>query len=126
MSESKESKTLETRLDVNLKLPKLVSPKINSNGHREMQSCDYRCIIGCLNYLALTSRPNVAHAANLLRYFHEESERRRWNGAKRCLCYLKKTKSVKMNIRKNEKLELTTFSDPDWAGKIDNRKSTGG
>ena len=37
-----ESKTLETPLDVSLKLSKLDSPEIGSNEHREMQSCDYR------------------------------------------------------------------------------------
>ena len=59
-----ESKTLETPLDVNLKLSKLESPEIGCNEHREMQSCDYRVIVGCLIYLALTSKPDIAHAAN--------------------------------------------------------------
>ena len=31
-----------------------------------------------------------------------------------------------MIFRKSEKLELTGFSDSDWAGNIDNRKSTSG
>ena len=31
-----------------------------------------------------------------------------------------------MIFRKSEKLELTGFSDSDWAGNIDNRRSTGG
>ena len=50
-----ESKTLETPLDVSLKLSKLDSPEIGSNEHREMQSCGYRVRLGCLIYLALTS-----------------------------------------------------------------------
>ena len=64
-----ESKTLETPLDVSLKLSKLDSLEIGSNEHREMQSCDYRGIVGCLNHLTLTSRPDIAHAANLLSSF---------------------------------------------------------
>ena len=31
-----------------------------------------------------------------------------------------------MDFRKSEKLELTGFSDSDWAGNIENRKSTSG
>ena len=31
-----------------------------------------------------------------------------------------------MVFRKSEKLELTGFSDSDWAGNIDNRKSKSG
>ena len=121
-----EPKTLETPLDVSLKLSKLDSPEIGSNEHREMQSCDYRGIVGCLNYLALTSRPDIAHAANLLSSFVENPGRQHWNAAKGCLRYLKGTKSEKMIFRKSEKLELTGFSDSDWAGNIDNRKSTSG
>ena len=121
-----ESKTLETPLDVSLKLSKLDSPEIGSNEHREMQSCDYRRIVGCLNYLSLTSRPDIAHAANLLSSFVENPGRRHWNAAKGCLRYLKGTKSEKMLFRKNEKLELTGFSDSDWAGNTDIRKSTSG
>ena len=118
-----ESKTLETPSDVSLNLSKLDSPEIGSNEHREMQSCDYRGIVGCL---ALTSRPDIAHAANILSSFVENPGRRLWNAAKGCLRYLKGTKSEKMVFRKSKKLELTGFSDSDWAGNIDNRKSTNG
>ena len=47
-----ESKILETPLDVSLKLSKLDSPELGSIEHRKMQSCDYRVLVGCLNYLA--------------------------------------------------------------------------
>ena len=106
-----ESKTLETPLDASLKLSKLDSPEIGSNGHREVQSCDYRGIGGCLNYLALTSRPDIAHAANLLSSFLQNPGKRHWNAAKGCLRYLKGTKSEQMSFRKSEKLELTGFLD---------------
>ena len=64
-----KSKTPETPLDVSLKLSKLDSPETGSNEHREMQSCDYRAIVACLNCFALTSRPGIANAANLLSSF---------------------------------------------------------
>ena len=121
-----ESKTLETPLYVSLKLSKFDSPEKGSNEHREMQSCDYRGIVGCLNYLALKSRPDIANAANLLSFFVQNLRKRHWNAAKGCLRYLKGTKSEKMVFSKTEKLELSGFSDPDWAGNIDNRKSTNG
>ena len=71
-----ESKTLETPLDVSLKLSKLDSSELGSIEYREMQSCEYRRIVGCLNYLALTSRPDTAHAANLLCSFVQNPGRR--------------------------------------------------
>ena len=91
-----------------------------------MQSCDYRGLVGCLNYLALASRPDIVHAANSLSSFVQNLGKRHWNAAKGCLRYLKGTKSEKMVFRKSEKLELTRFCDSDWAGNIDNRKSTSG
>ena len=121
-----ESKTLETPLDVSLKLSKLDSPEIGSNGDRELQSCNFRGIVGCMSYLALTSRQDIAHAANLLSSFVQNPGKRYWNAAKVCLHYLKGTKSEKMVFRKSEKLELTGFSDSDWPGNMDNRKSTSG
>ena len=54
-----------------------------------MQSCDYKGIVGSLNYLALTSRPDIAHAANLLGSFVQNPGRRHCNAAKGCLRYLK-------------------------------------
>ena len=91
-----------------------------------MQSCDHRCIVGCLNYLALTSRPDIAHAASLLSSFVQNPGKRHWNAAKGCLRYLKRTESKKMVFRKSEILELTGISDSDWAGNIEYRKSKSG
>ena len=98
-----ESKTLETPLDVSLKLSKLDSPELGSNEHRNMQSCDYRGIVGCLN-------SEIAHAANLLSSFVQNPGKQRWNTAKGCLRYLKMTKSEEVVFRNIEKLELTGFS----------------
>ena len=63
--------------------------------------------MGCLNVLALTRSPDIAHAANLLSCFVENSGRRDGNAAKVCLHYLKGTKLEKMIFRKSEKVKLT-------------------
>ena len=118
------SKTMETSLDMRLKPSKLDAPERGSNEHGEMQSCDYRVVIRRLNYLAITRRPEIAHAANLLNSFVQNPEKRYWNATREYLHYLKGTKSEKMGFRKSEKLELTGFSDSGWAGNIDNRKIT--
>ena len=66
-----------------------------------MQSCDYWGLVGCLNYLPLTSRPDIAHAAFLLISFVQNPGNRHWNAAKECLRYLKGTKSEKMVFRES-------------------------
>ena len=91
-----------------------------------MQSCDYRGIVECLNYLALTTRPDIAHTANILSSFVENPGNKHWNAAKACLRYLKGTESEKLICRKCDKLDLKDFSDSDWAGNLDSRKITSG
>ena len=45
---------------------------------------------------------------------------------KRIMRYLKGTKEFGLYYKKNEKFELRTYIDADWAGNIDDRKSTSG
>ena len=91
-----------------------------------MQSCNYRGIIGCLNCLALTTRPDIAHTANILSSFVENPGNKHWNAAKAGLRYLKGTKSEKLFYRKCDKLDLKGFSDSDWTGNLNSRKSASG
>ena len=67
-------------------------------------------------------RPDIARADKLLTFLGW----RHWKAAKGYLRYLKGTKSEKVIFRKSEKLELRGLPDPNWAGNIDNRKSTSG
>ena len=46
-----------------------------------MLSCDKRGIVGCLNYLALTTRPDIAHRANTLSLFVENPMKERWRAS---------------------------------------------
>ena len=44
-----DGRTLETPLDVSSKLSKLEPPNIGSKEYQELQSCDYKEIVRCLN-----------------------------------------------------------------------------
>ena len=91
-----DCRTLEKCLDVSSKLSKLDSPKIGSKEYQDMQSCDYRGKVGCLKYLALSTRPNIAQKANFLSSLEEIPGNKHRNAAKSCLRYLKGTKSEKL------------------------------
>ena len=45
---------------------------------------------------------------------------------KRIMRYLKGTKDYGLYYKKNEKFELRAYTDVDWDGNIDDRKSTSG
>ena len=83
-----------------------------------MQKYDYRGLVGCLNYLALSSRPDIC--------FVENPGEKHWKAGKNCLRYLLGTKSSTLVFRRDKTLNHVSYSDADWAGNIDNRRSTSG
>jgi hypothetical protein len=49
-----------------------------------------------------------------------------WAAVKRILRYLKACTKIDLKIVKNNSLLVSAFSDADWAGCLDDRRSTGG
>jgi hypothetical protein len=85
----------------------------------------YCSIVGALQYLTLT-RPDIAFAVNkVCQYLHNPTSTH-WTTVKRILRYLKHTMGIGLNIRNSSSTLVSAFSDVDWAGCFDDRKSTGG
>ena len=92
-----------------------------------MKYFDFRNLVGCLNYLACSIRPDIAFQANFLCSFFENSGEKHWKAGKRVLGYFKgSSKSKSLDFRRGDKLTLECFSDADWVGNLDYRKSTSG
>ena len=83
-------------------------------------------MIGCPYYLALSSRPDICFAAKALSSFDENPGENPWKAALRVLRYLRGTMNQILTFRKTHVLDLLNFSDADWSGNIDNRRSTSG
>jgi hypothetical protein len=49
-----------------------------------------------------------------------------WTDVKRILRYVKNALDVGLNITKSRSNALSAFSNADWAGSVDDRRSTGG
>jgi histone deacetylase 1/2 len=85
----------------------------------------YRSIVGALQYLTLT-RPDLAFAVNkVCQYLHSPTTVH-WTTVKRILRYVRGTSDVGLKITRSPSMLLSGFSDADWAGDIDDRRSTGG
>ena len=121
-----EAKPITTPIGENEKLTKEDCPLEGSIEQENMKKCDYRGPVGCLNYRALSSRPDICFAANLLSSFVENPGEKHWKAGKNCLRYLLGTKSLPLVYRRDKALNLVSYSDADWAGNIDNRRSTSG
>jgi histone deacetylase 1/2 len=85
----------------------------------------YGSIVGALQYLTLT-RPDLAFAINkVCQYLHSPTTTH-WIAVKRILRYVKGTSDFGLKITKSPIMVLSGFSDADWAGDVDDRRSTGG
>ena len=122
-----ECKPIGTPGVSNAKLSRADSPEADSEDHREMAKYDYRGLVGCLNYLSTTTRPDVAYMAHLLsRYLHNPGKSH-WIAAKHVLRYLQATKKQELVYRRTgDDIDLHAYSDSDYAGDVDTRRSTSG
>ena len=91
--------------------------------------CDYlpyQSLIGSLNYLAVATRPDIAHAVSFLSQFNTCFNHTHYNAAKRVLRYLKGTVSLGLCFKKVAHPRLVCYSDSDWANcPVDRRSYTG-
>ena len=85
----------------------------------------YKSLVGCLRYLTCT-RPDILFGVGLISRFMEVPKTSHLNVAKRILRYIKGTIEYGMFYSSSKKLELIGYSDSDWAGSYDDRKSTTG
>jgi hypothetical protein len=82
-------------------------------------------IIDALQYLTFT-RPNICYVVNKVCQFMHAPTENLWNAVKRILRYLKGKSSFGLHLTRGSSLSIHGFTDADWAGSIDNQKSTGG
>jgi histone deacetylase 1/2 len=104
------------------------SEKLSKEDGTLLSSADatyYRSKVGALQYLTLT-RPDLAFAVNKVCQFLHNPTTVHWTTVKRILRYIKGTIDIGLKIIKSVSLVMSAFSDADWAGSIDDRRSTGG
>jgi hypothetical protein len=95
------------------------------DGSKEVNGTMYRQMVGSLNYLT-TTIPNIAYYVSVLSYFMVKSHESHWNVAKAVLRYLKGTLDYGVKYTNASDVELTGYSDSDWAGNPDDQISTTG
>jgi hypothetical protein len=86
---------------------------------------NYRSVVGELQYLTLT-RSDISFSVNKVCQFLHAPTTAHWSAVKRILRYLHGTCGLGILSRRSSSLLLSAFSDADWAGNVDDRRSTGG
>jgi len=85
----------------------------------------FRSTVGALQYLCIT-RPDISFCVNKLAQFMHNPTDLHWQAVKRLLRYLKQTVHYGLQFYRATSSSIQAYSDADWAGDRDDRRSTGG
>jgi len=110
------SKPVTTPLDPSIKLH-----QDNSKPFEDILR--YRRLVGKLLYLT-TTRPDIAFVTQQLSQFLQAPTTVHYEAACRVVKYLKGSPGRGLVFRRDSNLQLLGFTDADWAGCLDTRRST--
>ncbi|XP_014624146.1 secreted RxLR effector protein 161-like [Glycine max] len=113
-----DCKPLVTPMAMNEKLSK-------DDGQNKVDATVYISLVGSLIYLT-NSRPDIVHAVNIVSRFMSNPSKTHFAAAKRILRYVKGTKDFGILYEADRDFNLTGYTNSDWAGRTDDRKSTSG
>ena len=98
----------------------------NDVERKEMESIPYASVVGSLMYLQTCTRPDISFAVGMLGRYQSNPGIDHWKAAKKVLRYLQGTKDYMLTYKRSNELEVIGYSDSDFAGCLDSRKSTFG
>uniref|UniRef100_A0A2N9HRT6 Uncharacterized protein n=1 Tax=Fagus sylvatica TaxID=28930 RepID=A0A2N9HRT6_FAGSY len=106
--------------------PMVVSQHLSADGPHFPDPTLYRFLVGALQYLTIT-RPDIAHVVNSVSQFLHAPTADHFLAVKRILRYVKGTLHFGLTFRPFAAPgTLVAYSDADWAGCPDTRRSTSG
>ena len=114
-----DARTIRTPLDTSTKLVK---------GGDEDTYVDqplYQSAVGSLLYLSIVTRPDTTYAVNNMAEFCDKPTKQHWVAIKCIFRYLKGTQKYGFLYNRSDS-NCVGFSDADWGGDLDDRKSTSG
>ncbi len=91
-----------------------------------MKGIPYRETVGLLLYIACNTRPDIMAATSIASRFVSNPGDQHWSAVKRILRYLQGTRNFGIVLGGSEEISLHGYSDADWGGDRDTRKSTTG
>jgi hypothetical protein len=90
------------------------------------ENVPYREAVGALMYLMTGTRPDIATAVSMVSRFLSAPRLHHWTAVKRIFRYVLKTANQGICFTRRGDLNITGYSDADWAGDLESRKSRSG
>ena len=85
----------------------------------------YRSLAGALHYLTFT-RPDLTYAVQQVCLYMHDPRESHLAALKRLLRYVRGTVDLGLVLQRSSSAELVVYTDADWAGCPDTRRSTSG
>lgn len=104
--------------------PKHMVPEAEMQATPEFKR-QYQSMVGSLMYAMMGTRPDIAFAVSVVSRFASNPNDYHMKAVKRILRYLRATINMELTFS-GDLTGLTGYSDADWAGDLDTRRSTNG
>ena len=91
-----------------------------------MHKIPYASTVGSLIYAQICTHPDIAYIVGVLCRYLSNPRMDHWKAAKRVMRYLKRIKDHMLTYRRSDHLEIIGYSDSNFTGCQDSRKSTSG
>ena len=92
----------------------------------QMKNVPYASALGSIMYAQVCTRPDIAFATGLLGRYQSNPGHDHWVASKKVMRYLKRTKDYMLIYKHVQDLQLVGYSDSNFAGCQDEKKSTTG
>ncbi|MCO5599464.1 hypothetical protein L7F22_053568 [Adiantum nelumboides] len=116
--------TLSTPMQPCLKLSKDDCPKSHAE-KAKMVKVSYSSAVGSLMYAMVATTPDIAFVVGVVSCYMANPGKKHWDAVKHLLKYLKGTVSKCLRFG-NSEASIVGYTDADYAGCLDTRKSTSG
>ena len=108
------------------KLPACPSNRLQLNEGEAVEK-PYKGILGQALHIAITCRPDIITAVSMCGRYAKNPSYDHWRALLRILSYLNGTREKVLRLGgKFTDMKLTAYSDSDWAGDLDERRSRSG
>ena len=91
-----------------------------------MKNIPYALAVGSLMYAQVCTRSDIAFVVGILGRYQSNPGLDHWRATKKVMRYLQGTKDYMLMYRRTDSLEVIGYSDSDFVGCVDSRKSTSG
>ena len=98
----------------------------NNLEREHMKNIPYASAVGSLMYVQVCTRPDITFVVGVLGRYQSDLGVDHWKATKKVMRSLQETKDYMFMYKQTDDLEVIGYSNSDYVGCIDTRKSTSG